>query len=143
MIFGLILLTCLAGSLLSGKEVTLTYKSLEKVKSVSVAGDFNHWNSSDNPMIHIGDSIWTITLQLQPGKYQYRFFIDGEKWIKDPLNLIWEGWRSNSLLFVYSPGTPVVSSIIPRDGEVLNQVETSMVVEFDRDPSDKISSYAF
>jgi hypothetical protein len=32
---------------------------------------------------------WVFTVNLQPGKYRYKFVVDG-KWIIDPHNPLWE-----------------------------------------------------
>jgi 1,4-alpha-glucan branching enzyme len=29
--------------------------------------------------------VWTATIPLKPGRYQYMFVIDGKRWIADPL----------------------------------------------------------
>jgi 1,4-alpha-glucan branching enzyme len=70
-------------------------KSTEKVKKtefslsapqaqgVSTAGDFNQWNPSSHPMKMDEEGIWRISLALNPGQYEYRFFVDGE-WQNDP-----------------------------------------------------------
>ncbi|HMS82728.1 MAG TPA: isoamylase early set domain-containing protein [Nitrospira sp.] len=54
-------------------------------RSVSVAGDFNGWNPTQTPLERSGDGMWTATLPLKPGRYQYMFVIDGKQWIADPL----------------------------------------------------------
>lgn len=54
-------------------------------RSVSVAGDFNGWNSAQTPLERSGDGMWTATIPLKPGRYQYMFVIDGKQWIADPL----------------------------------------------------------
>ncbi|MBI3807088.1 MAG: isoamylase early set domain-containing protein [Nitrospirae bacterium] len=53
--------------------------------SVSVAGDFNGWNPSMTTMDRSDSGVWTTTIQLKPGRYQYMFVIDGKQWIADPL----------------------------------------------------------
>jgi hypothetical protein len=53
--------------------------------SVSVAGDFNGWNPSQTTMDRSDGGVWTTTIQLKPGRYQYMFVIDGKQWIADPL----------------------------------------------------------
>ena len=72
-----------------------TPKSAEKVKktefslsapqaeSVSTAGDFNQWNPSSHPMRMDEEGTWRISVALNPGQYEYRFFVDGE-WRNDP-----------------------------------------------------------
>lgn len=57
----------------------------DPLKSVAVVGDFNDWD----PEKHLleddnGDGIWTATLKLEPGRYEYMFILDGQKWVPDP-----------------------------------------------------------
>jgi 1,4-alpha-glucan branching enzyme len=54
-------------------------------KSVYVAGDFNEWNATANPMEKDSSGVWIATVPLKPGKYQYKFVVDGN-WKQDPLN---------------------------------------------------------
>ncbi len=53
-----------------------------QARSVAVAGDFNEWSASE--MRKGGDGIWRVRLSLPPGRYQYVFVVDGDKWIADP-----------------------------------------------------------
>lgn len=53
--------------------------------SVSVAGDFNGWNPAQTPLERSDGGMWTATISLKPGRYEYMFVIDGEEWIADPL----------------------------------------------------------
>lgn len=56
-----------------------------KAHIVAIAGDFNGWNAQANLLEDLdGDGIWTGTLKLEPGKYEYMFVLDGEKWLPDP-----------------------------------------------------------
>jgi 1,4-alpha-glucan branching enzyme len=52
---------------------------------VFLAGDFNDWSPTENPMAKGDDGIWRTTLTLIPGTYEYKFVVDGE-WIEDPEN---------------------------------------------------------
>ncbi len=53
--------------------------------TVAIAGDFNGWNPQANILEDTeGDGIWTGTLKLEPGRYEYMFVLDGEKWFPDP-----------------------------------------------------------
>ncbi|MBK7187384.1 MAG: hypothetical protein IPH86_01470 [bacterium] len=51
---------------------------------VCLAGEFNGWSDAANPMTN-KDGNWTLTLDLAPGSYQYKFVVDGN-WLADPLN---------------------------------------------------------
>ena len=54
-------------------------------QSVSVAGDFNGWNPVQTKLERAEGGVWTATIPLKPGRYQYMFVIDGKQWIADPL----------------------------------------------------------
>ncbi len=53
--------------------------------SVSVAGDFNGWSPTQTQLERLEGGMWTATIPLKPGRYQYMFVIDGKQWIADPL----------------------------------------------------------
>jgi len=56
-----------------------------KTHTVAIAGDFNGWNPQTNILVDPeGDGVWTGTLKLEPGRYEYMFVMDGEKWFPDP-----------------------------------------------------------
>jgi len=55
-------------------------------QTVQVAGDFNNWQPSVNPLQKVGPSgIWQAKIKLSPGKYRYRMVVDGQ-WQQDPYN---------------------------------------------------------
>jgi chromosome partitioning protein len=51
---------------------------------VQLAGDFNSWIPEGNEM-QFGNGVWRKIIQLAPGRYRYRYVVDG-RWLKDPLN---------------------------------------------------------
>jgi chromosome partitioning protein len=70
------------------REVVVRFRDL-RASDVRIAGDFNGWVpdkgvrsliESDGPT-----RVWTKILQLPPGRYQYRYIVDGE-WREDPDN---------------------------------------------------------
>ena len=52
--------------------------------SVTVAGDFNAWDTATHPMRRQAHGLWTLALDLQPGRHEYKFFVDGRDWWNDP-----------------------------------------------------------
>ena len=52
-------------------------------KSVSLRGEFNGWLADATPLQRSADGRWEATLALAPGRYEYKFFVDGQ-WIPDP-----------------------------------------------------------
>jgi 1,4-alpha-glucan branching enzyme len=58
-----------------------------KADKVNIVGDFNNWSTSADPMYdREGKGLWAIVLPLAPGRYEYKFLVDGEKWTPDPRN---------------------------------------------------------
>ena len=66
------------------RKVTFRYHS-KSAKTVSLLGDFNKWDCNKHPMKNNGNGIWSRTIMIQPGKYEYKFLDDGE-WKVDPQN---------------------------------------------------------
>ena len=67
------------------KNVTFTVHA-EKGKAVYVAGEFNKWNPTAKKMAYKAkNGLYTATVKLAPGDYQYKFVIDGT-WCADPEN---------------------------------------------------------
>lgn len=69
-----------------GEEVIFSVK-FEEAKRVLIAGDFNNWTPEVTPMTRLSQDAgaWTMSLPLRPGRYRYRFIVDG-KWVTDPYN---------------------------------------------------------
>ena len=66
------------------KNVTFTVHA-DKGKAVYVAGEFNKWNPTAKKMAYKA-GVYTATVKLAAGTYQYKFFIDGT-WCADPENV--------------------------------------------------------
>lgn len=52
-------------------------------QQVCIAGSFNDWQPDATPMTRRDDGQWVKELVLPPGRYEYRFLVDGE-WADDP-----------------------------------------------------------
>jgi hypothetical protein len=65
-------------------NTTFRLKGYAGAKVVAVAGTFNDWNQSQLLFGKEGDD-WVARIDLAPGKYTYKFIIDGD-WILDPDN---------------------------------------------------------
>jgi 1,4-alpha-glucan branching enzyme len=55
-------------------------------QQVILMGDFNHWDPKIHPMRKHADGVWRKIVMIFPGRYEYRFWVDGE-WYNDPNNL--------------------------------------------------------
>jgi len=70
------------------EDVTLAYRprGKEQPGSVFLSGSFNTWHISDPAFKCIWDPLeesYTMSFKLAPGRYEYRFVVDG-RWILDP-----------------------------------------------------------
>jgi hypothetical protein len=75
----------------------------KNAKRVFLSGSFNNWSTLQTPM-QLSDSGWVVSLPLKPGKYSYKYIIDG-KWTSDPFNKLKENdtyHGYNSILFCYN-----------------------------------------
>lgn len=54
-----------------------------KATDVCVAGTFNDWNPTMTPLTRQANGTWAVTLDLPPGRYEYKFVVDGE-WCCEP-----------------------------------------------------------
>jgi len=49
-------------------------------QAVALAGSFNGWATDARPLKRTKDGSWQTILLLPPGRYEYRFFVDGQWW---------------------------------------------------------------
>ena len=70
------------GPAVSADGVTFRYSG--EGSSVNLAGEFNSWSTSADPLTKGADGVWTITKKLNPGRYAYKFVVDGTNWKEDP-----------------------------------------------------------
>jgi 1,4-alpha-glucan branching enzyme len=80
---------------------TFSLKAHANAKEVLVSGSFNGWSTSGYRMVK-KEGIWTCPVFLRPGKYIYKFVVDG-KWMLDPTNALWEDnefGNGNSVIWI-------------------------------------------
>ncbi|MDD5436872.1 MAG: AAA family ATPase [Candidatus Omnitrophica bacterium] len=67
------------------KEITFAINAPD-AKDIHIVGDFNHWKiNEESRLARIQDGRWEKRVGLSPGKYKYKFVIDGE-WVLDSQN---------------------------------------------------------
>ena len=72
------------GTRAGSREETVELKlTAPKARSVSVAGTFNGWDPRSNTLSKESGGTWRACLSLSPGRYEYRFIVDGQ-WQEDP-----------------------------------------------------------
>lgn len=65
-------------------RVTFTLSGYVDAEQVSVAGTFNDWSTTQDKL-YFDNGLWVAEIALAPGKYQYKFVVDGT-WMPDPNN---------------------------------------------------------
>ena len=59
----------------------------DAAESVSVAGDFNSWDRLAAPLKRIDSGLWSTEIVVPPsGRFEYKFIVNGNRWIEDPSN---------------------------------------------------------
>ena len=67
-------------------DCTFAYQPPSPVGRVSLAGDFNGWNTTATPMSRGDDGVWRATVRMTPGERLYKFVVEGNRWTPDPRN---------------------------------------------------------
>lgn len=70
----------------SGKStsVTFTLPADAATESACVVGTFNEWNAEKHPMKKDAKKgVWSKAISLKPGRYEFRYLVDGDRWIND------------------------------------------------------------
>jgi len=71
-----------------------------KAKHVTIAGDFNHWDTHAHPMTRQPDGAWMVQLQLNHGHHQYVFHVDGHPTLDPKAQGIARDHRGNKVSMI-------------------------------------------
>lgn len=61
------------------------YQTTGSPERVNLFGQFNSWNRENLPMTKVEEGLFEIEIPLDPGRYEYKFFVDSQE-IIDSLN---------------------------------------------------------
>ena len=93
----------LEGKKRSGITVVFTL-DMADASNVGVIGSFNRWKPDDFKMHwDEGRRLWVLSLQLEVGRHEYAFIIDGKEVVPDPKALLQEDdgfGNRNSILII-------------------------------------------
>ncbi|WP_373821001.1 alpha-amylase family glycosyl hydrolase, partial [Jeotgalibaca porci] len=95
-----------------------------------VAGSFNGWDTSPFAMEKGEEDIWSVTVELTPGVYEYKLVVNGDNWINDPANDIIAGNDGNNQLIL--PGL-----IIEGDKDVEPGATVTLTATYVNDEGEK------
>lgn len=106
-----------------------------QAKAVYLAGDFNNWSTTSHPMRRESDGTFWIVVKLAPGKYEYKFVVDGQ-WTADPDNPVTVGVYGNSLVRVgenYAVLPPEMATNTPVSSIVNFNIDARGYLKADKD----------
>ena len=109
----------LESPVIEGNQVTFNYKAAEDFdKQVYLRGAMTNWATDQKELTDAdGDKVYSLTLTLEPGTYEYKFWYDdgtdSGNWFTDPLNT----QQSNGNSVVVIPSS-VESPIVNEDGSI-------------------------
>jgi len=59
----------------------------DSAQSVSVAGEFNGWDHVATPLERNSSGLWSTQIVVPgAGRFEYKFIVNGRRWIEDPSN---------------------------------------------------------
>jgi len=53
-------------------------------RTVALACEYNGWSTTAHPMSKGPDDVWSVDVDLPPGRHEYKFLVDGKQWWNDP-----------------------------------------------------------
>ena len=83
--------------------------------TVHLAGEFNSWSTSADAMTKSADGSFAITKALAPGRYAYKFVLDGTNWKEDPnaAESVDDGYGGKNSVVVVGEGAGVAAPTAP------------------------------
>ena len=100
----------------SSVPVTFYYKATGSPVNVYLAGSMNGYNQADAEykLTNNGNGIFTITKNLEPNDYVYKYVVDGN-WVTDPYNPVTDGSQYNNSKI--SVSDPMITYFLPAFNE--------------------------
>jgi glycosidase len=129
-----------AGAAVRSCRTVFTYNLGRSARAVAVAGEWNQFSPTTNPMTDTnGAGSYRLELELPPGDYGYKFVVDGTQWGLDPGRIArkYVGSVENSRVVVTDCNTPELRVLRQRataDGMV--ELDIQYVAGGDRSDAD-------
>lgn len=54
------------------------------LQSIALVGEFNDWDADSTMLTEVSPGVWTVTVPLKPGVYEYQFILNGTQRVTDP-----------------------------------------------------------
>ena len=107
---------------INGSSVTFRYLNAS-ASSVYLVGSMNNWSNTANKMTKNSSGVWSVTLTLDPGVYEYKFLVNGSQ-ILDPCNGVVGGYDESNIV------------VVPTDDVTENNGQVTVSIHFYRESGD-------
>jgi hypothetical protein len=54
------------------------------LQSIALVGQFNDWDPDSTALQEVSPGVWTVSMRLRPGVYEYQFILNGKQRVTDP-----------------------------------------------------------
>ncbi|MBI3996667.1 MAG: isoamylase early set domain-containing protein [Candidatus Omnitrophica bacterium] len=68
---------------LTRRATHFEFQAPATAQRVALVGDFNSWNHYSHRMRKATSGLWEATVELAPGRYQYKFLVNDSQWLTD------------------------------------------------------------
>lgn len=107
---------------------TVKKEAAQGAKSISIAGDFNSWSSTETPLKKAKDGSFSVELELDAGKeYQFRYLLDGSRWDND--------WEADK--YIPAPFSSTDNSVVVCVDEKKAPAKKAAVAKAEKKPAAK------
>ncbi len=81
--------------------------ALPDARTVQVLGSFNKWGGEPDRLKKAGNGLFTLTLKLKPGIYQYVYKVDDSRIVPDPHARLYteDGFGQRNAVLIVHPAT--------------------------------------
>ena len=91
---------------------TVSQEAAHGAEQITIAGDWNNWSSTENPLKKGKDGSFSIKVKLPAGReYQFRYLLDGKNWENE-----WEADKYIPAPFSHTDNS-VVECYVPEKAE--------------------------
>ncbi len=98
-----------------------SFSNYKNIVSVNAPGAFNGWSQTGTPLVYdTSAKYWRAVINLMPGDYEYKYYLNGSIWTEDPDNPLTKGSYGNSLLSVKAKDNPEFYDFSMTDGIILS-----------------------
>jgi 1,4-alpha-glucan branching enzyme len=139
-----LLVVTATASVAHATAVTFRYRAPTPANSVNLAGSFNQWDTGATPMENV-DGVWEVTVDLPPGRHQYKYVVDGSEWITDEWALEFsdDGFGGQNSVVVVEDEPMVVGYGSREGGPGAVEIDTGpqgTPVTFRFEPTDRVNA---